>query len=79
MAQVDASDKREVTFPNGTTLATTCLLPGKFDILAVNLFEFVQEWPDSSATRIAALEIPEVHGIPTTKSARDDRESDMAA
>ncbi len=42
--QVDASDRREVTFPNGSKLLTTCLLPGKFDVLAVNLFEFGQEW-----------------------------------
>ena len=42
--QVDASDRREVTFPNGSKLSTTCLLPGKFDVLAVNLFEFGQEW-----------------------------------
>lgn len=42
--QVDASDKRTVTLPDGSTLATTCLLAGKFDILAVNLFEFGQRW-----------------------------------
>lgn len=41
---VDASDKREVTFPNGTRLATTCLLVGTFDILAINLYEFRQQW-----------------------------------
>ena len=42
--QVDASDKREVTFPDGSTLATTCLLAGGFDVLAINLFEFRQQW-----------------------------------
>ena len=42
--QVDASDRRPVVFPNGDTLATTCLLTGKFDVLAVNLFEFGQQW-----------------------------------
>jgi len=42
--QVDASDKRTVTLPDGSELATTCLLAGKFDILAVNLFEFGQKW-----------------------------------
>lgn len=42
--QVDASDKRPVTFPDGSSLATTCLLAGKFDILAISLFEFTQEW-----------------------------------
>lgn len=42
--QVDASDKREIMLPDGSKLETTCLLPGKFDILAVNLFEFGHEW-----------------------------------
>ena len=41
---VDASDKRGVTFPDGSTLATTCVLAGKFDVLAVNLYEFRQKW-----------------------------------
>lgn len=42
--QVDASDRREVTLPDGSTLETTCLLPGKFDLLAINLFEFGHQW-----------------------------------
>ena len=42
--QVDASDRREVTLPNGSKITTTCLLPGKFDILAVNLFGFQNKW-----------------------------------
>lgn len=42
--QVDASDRRTVTLPDGTTLETTCLLAGKFDILAINLFEFGHQW-----------------------------------
>lgn len=42
--QVDASDKRAVPLPDGSTLETTCLRPGKFDTLAVNLFEFGQQW-----------------------------------
>ena len=42
--QVDASDKRPVTLPDGSQLSTTCLLPGRFDLLAVNLFEFGHEW-----------------------------------
>jgi len=42
--QVDASDNREVTFPNGTTLKTTCLLRGEFHILAVNCFAFGDKW-----------------------------------
>lgn len=42
--QCDASDRRPVTLPNGNVLETTCLLVGEFDLLAVNLFEFQQEW-----------------------------------
>ena len=42
--QVDASDKRTVVLPDGSTMQTTCLLTGTFDILAVNLFEFGQQW-----------------------------------
>ena len=43
-AQVDASDRREVVLPDGSTLTTTCLLRGEFDILAVNIFAFEDKW-----------------------------------
>ena len=43
-AQCDASDRRTVTFTDGSTLETTCLLAGEFDILAVNLFAFENQW-----------------------------------
>jgi len=43
-AQVDASDRRPVTLPDGSELQTTCLLAGQFDILAVNLFQFREQW-----------------------------------
>ncbi|MBK9007328.1 MAG: restriction endonuclease [Anaerolineae bacterium] len=43
-AQVDASDRRVVTFPNKTKLNTTCLLRGEFDLLAVNCFAFGEQW-----------------------------------
>lgn len=43
-AQCDASDRRPVTFADGSTLETTCLLAGEFDILAVNLFAFENQW-----------------------------------
>lgn len=43
-AQCDASDRRKVTFSDHTTLETTCLLAGEFDILAVNLFAFDNTW-----------------------------------
>lgn len=42
--QCDASDRREVTLPSGEKLETTCLVVGDFDLVAVNLFEFEQEW-----------------------------------
>jgi hypothetical protein len=42
--QVDASDRRMVTLSDGTKLATTCLLCGEFDLLAMNLFQFRQKW-----------------------------------
>lgn len=43
-AQVDASDSRVVTLPDGSTLKTTCLLRGEFDLLAVNCFAFGETW-----------------------------------
>lgn len=43
-AQVDASDKRRVQLPDGTSLETTCLLRNEFDILAVNVFAFQNKW-----------------------------------
>jgi hypothetical protein len=43
-AQCDASDRRTVKFADGSTLETTCLLAGEFDILAVNLFAFENQW-----------------------------------
>jgi hypothetical protein len=42
--QCDASDKRPVSLPDGTTLSTTCLLYGGFDVIAVNLFAFGEIW-----------------------------------
>ena len=38
--QCDASDRRKVLFPDGSSLETTCLRVGEFDLLAVGLFEF---------------------------------------
>lgn len=42
--QVDASDSRDVLFPDGSKLKTTCLLRGGFDLLAVNCFAFGEQW-----------------------------------
>lgn len=43
-AQVDASDSRDITFPDGSKLKTTCLRRGEFDLLAVNCFAFGEKW-----------------------------------
>ncbi len=43
-AQCDGSDRRIVTFADGTQLNTTCLLAGEFDVLAVNCFGFRGVW-----------------------------------
>jgi hypothetical protein len=42
--QCDASDRRTITFKNGKSIETTCLLVGEFDLLGVNLFAFKKEW-----------------------------------
>ena len=43
-AQVDGSDRRELTFRDGTKLTTTLLRRGDFDVLAVNCFAFGLGW-----------------------------------
>lgn len=42
--QVDASDRRNITLPNGDQLNTTLLLRGEFDVLAVNCYAFENKW-----------------------------------
>ena len=42
--QCDASDRRKVSFSDGSTIETTCLIVGEFDIIAVNLFAFEGKW-----------------------------------
>lgn len=42
--QCDASDRRPIRLPNGETIETTCLLVGGFDLVAVNLFAFREQW-----------------------------------
>lgn len=42
--QCDASDRREILLPNGHTVNTTCLAVGEFDIVAVSLYAFGDEW-----------------------------------
>lgn len=42
--QCDASDRRTVELPNGESMQTTCLVVGQFDLLAVNLFAFREQW-----------------------------------
>lgn len=43
-AQVDASDRRDVVLPDRSTVTTTCLLKGEFDVLAINVFAFEDTW-----------------------------------
>lgn len=42
--QCDASERREIPLPNGHTVNTTCLAVGEFDIVAVSLYAFGDEW-----------------------------------
>ena len=42
--QCDASDRREISLPNGHTVNTTCLAVGEFDIVAVSLYAFGDQW-----------------------------------
>ena len=44
VSQVDASDRRTVSLPDGTQLQTTNLVVGEFDVLAVNCFTFQNQW-----------------------------------
>ena len=43
-AQCDASDRRNVSLPDGTSVVTTCLMVGEFDLLAAGLFGFREKW-----------------------------------
>ncbi len=43
-AQVDTSDRRTIALPDGSTLNTTLLLHGEFDVLAVNCYAFKGKW-----------------------------------
>jgi hypothetical protein len=43
-AQVDGSDRRIVTLPDDSKLETTNLIYNEFDILAVSVFTFENEW-----------------------------------
>jgi hypothetical protein len=42
--QCDASDCRKVELPGGKAVETTCLLVDEFDIIAVGLFAFRDQW-----------------------------------
>jgi hypothetical protein len=43
-SQCDASDKRAIMLPDGSSLTTTNLLTGEFDLLAINIFAFHERW-----------------------------------
>lgn len=42
--QCDASDRRTIQLADGSSITTTCLKFGEFDILAACLFSFKNEW-----------------------------------
>jgi hypothetical protein len=42
--QNDASDRRRVKLPGGSTVETTCYVVGEYDILAVSLQPFTGKW-----------------------------------
>ena len=42
--QCDASDRREIHLPNGHIVNTTCLAVAEFDIVAVSLYAFGEQW-----------------------------------
>jgi hypothetical protein len=42
--QCDAGDSRYITLPNGDKVKTTCLQVGGFDMVAINLFAFRNQW-----------------------------------
>jgi len=42
--QNDASDRRRVKLPDGSTVETTCYMVGEYDILAVSLHPFTGNW-----------------------------------
>lgn len=42
--QCDASDRRPVTLSDGSSVNTTSLRTGEFDLLAINLFAFEEKW-----------------------------------
>ena len=50
--QCDASDRREILLPNGHTVNTTCLAVGEFDIVAVSLYAFGDEWKFAFAKKV---------------------------
>ncbi|MEE1930323.1 hypothetical protein V1J52_19410 [Streptomyces sp. TRM 70351] len=42
--QCDASDRRTVVFRDGSSVETTALLVGEFDVVAVNIHAFTGQW-----------------------------------
>ena len=50
--QCDASDKRTIRLPNSEVIQATNLVVGGFDLLAVNIFHFGQQWRFAFAKNI---------------------------
>lgn len=58
--QCDASDRRKVKFKDGSEVETTSLLVGEFDVLAVNLHGFHQDWVFAFAKN---FDLPRIAGL----------------
>lgn len=80
-AQVDGSDRRTITFPDGTNLETTLLLPGEFDVLAVNCFAFggTWRWAFCRNSDLSSLNAQEIHRRTAGRAARVARARRVAA
>ncbi len=68
--QCDASDKRRVTFPDKSTLETTNLLFGEFDIFAAGLFSFREKW-DHAFGFVLNRDLPHAKGKKYTEYQRE--------
>ncbi len=76
VAQVDASDRRPVTFDDGSSVETTCLRVGEFDLLVVNLFPLLGRWEFAFALNRA---LPRVAPRGRAKSYTDYQRDNLLA
>lgn len=72
-SQVDASDRRRVTFKDGSHLETTCLLRGEFDVLAINCYAFGGDW------RFVFIKNDDLPGSPFQRYTEEQRKQLLAS